>query len=65
MTWRFIRQNATLPVLGQTLSPRCLYDVELPSRPAAPLSDAASQDQGPIETQEGRDLQAWVQYHLT
>lgn len=27
--WRFIRLNATLPAPGQTLSPKCLYDVEL------------------------------------
>lgn len=27
--WRSIRQNATLLVLEQTLSPRCLYDAEL------------------------------------
>lgn len=36
-TWRFIRLNATLPALGQTLLPKCLYDAE-PCLPLQPRS---------------------------
>lgn len=60
-TWRSTRPNATSPAPGRTLSPKCLYDVEL----RVSLQPRSPHDQGPTETREGKDRPAWFQSRLS